>query len=138
MNPYVLLGVLPNATAREIESAYRLKTREFLRDNSSLTRVLDDQFGAACAHLLNIANTHRLFMTDEEIVMEQYRLEKLAFPQIMNEAMERIQDKNRVSESYFQKKLGLTLTTARKVIDELEKLGAIGPDEGEEKRRVIR
>ena len=138
MNPYVLLGVLPNATACEIESAYRLKTRVFLRDNDSLTRALDDQFGAACAHLLNIANTHRLFMTDEEIVMEQYRLEKLAFPQIMNEAMERIQDKNRVSESYFQKKLGLTLTTARKVIDELEKLGAIGPDEGEEKRRVIR
>jgi ribosomal protein S25 len=77
-------------------------------------------------------------MTEEEIVMEKYRLEKLAFPQIMNEAMDRIKDKKRVSESYFQKKLGLTLTTARKVIDELERLGAIGPDEGEEKRRVIR
>jgi DNA segregation ATPase FtsK/SpoIIIE-like protein len=138
MNPYVLLGVLPNASAREIESAYRLKTREFLRDNDSLTRALDDQFGAAYVHLLKIANTHRLFMTEEEIVMEKYRLEKLAFPQIMNEAMDRIKDKKRVSESYFQKKLGLTLTTARKVIDELERLGAIGPDEGEEKRRVIR
>lgn len=134
MNPYTLLGVLPGASKSEIQSAFNQKIRSFPGDDP-LSQPFQNAIGEAYQHLMKKANT--IYIRPQlDDVMEKYRTEKQAFPQILIEAKKMLNERKEVNYEYFQQILNLTLTTARKLIDELEKLDLIGPENGKGMRNV--
>ena len=57
--------------------------------------------------------------------------------ELMVDAIDLVRRTNRASTSHFQRHLGVGYTKACRIMDELENLGVIGPDEGSGPRRIL-
>ena len=141
MNPYLLLGVLPSANQSEIRSAFRQRSIDFV-GNDPLSSAIQEKLHAAFVQLSTPQRfvIDQILMSEHDQFSEKYRNEKLAFPQIIKEAIELLGKKKKATAgaAYFQKKLNLTHATAGKLIDQLERLEYVGPFNENGLRKVLK
>ena len=56
---------------------------------------------------------------------------------LVNQAIELVRQYDRTSVSFLQRKLGIGYPRAARLLDQLEALGVVGPDEGPTKSRAV-
>lgn len=72
----------------------------------------------------------------KEIELSQGEMEG-SLAKIYEEAKELILEEGKVSPSFLQRRMNLNYACASRIVDELEKNGVIGPEDGAKPREVL-
>ncbi|MEN3045615.1 MAG: FtsK/SpoIIIE domain-containing protein, partial [Candidatus Hydrothermales bacterium] len=130
-------GYIPFITGQRKEAIEEVKEKLFSILNSYFTNFEEFNEGLS---LLNENYYERpediTFLSDEEGV-ETIDIEGLKVDSLIKEAAVIVVSNKKASATLLQRKLNIGFPRAAKIIDQLEKLGIIGPPEGSKPRKVL-